>query len=121
MRERTGGLWKHLHKVLTQGIDAIAEPILCEKERSDSFETHPLTPYTELERRLEKRLERVFKGAISRILSGPQGERGDHLSERPNPNPARTSAGNGRAALRFPIWSCTRWGLPCLLDHSRER
>jgi|TARA_B100000676_G_C17843025_1_gene714005 hypothetical protein len=31
------------------------------RRKSDSFETHPLTPYTELERRLEKRLEKRLK------------------------------------------------------------
>ena len=37
----------------------------------------------------------------------------NHLSERPIPETCPLSRNAERAAPRFPIWPCTRWGFPC--------
>ena len=55
-----------------------------------------------------------FGRAVSRILSAPlRAERIICLSSR-YPKPVPLSRGAERAAPRFPIWPCTRWGFPCL-------
>ena len=41
----------------------------------------------------------------------------NHLSEQPVPETRRLRALK-RAASRFPIWPCTRWGFPCPCDYS---
>ena len=53
-----------------------------------------------------------FGRAVSRILSAPCGGE-NHLSERPIPETCPLSRDTERAAPRFPIWPCTRWGFPC--------
>ena len=54
-----------------------------------------------------------FKRAISRILSILiNQERGSFILA------ALPGTMIERAAPRFPIWPCTRWGLPCLADYS---
>src|SRR5471032_427211 len=54
-----------------------------------------------------------FGRAISRILSAPlRAERIICLSDR-YPKPVSLSRNTERAAPRFPIWPCTRWGFPC--------
>ncbi len=57
-----------------------------------------------------------FGPAVSRVLSAPlPGERIICLSD-PTRNPVPRDA--ERAAPGSPIWSCTRWGLPCPRDYS---
>ncbi len=57
-----------------------------------------------------------FGSAVSRVLSAPlPGERIICLSD-PTRNPVPRDA--ERATPGSPIWSCTRWGLPCLRDCS---
>ena len=54
-----------------------------------------------------------FGRAVSRILSaGFLRERIICLSDL-YPKPASLSRDTERAAPRFPIWPCTRWGFPC--------
>lgn len=53
-----------------------------------------------------------FGRAVSRVLSAPlRTERIICLSS-PYPEPVRLRVLR-RAAARFPIWPCTRWGFPC--------
>ena len=54
-------------------------------------------------------------GAVSRILSPPCGGE-NHLSEQPVPETRLLAA--ERAAPWSPIWPCSRWGFPCLVDCS---
>ena len=54
-----------------------------------------------------------FGRAVSRILSSLlRAERIICLSDR-YPKPVSLSRDTERAAPRFPIWPCTRWGFPC--------
>jgi len=54
-----------------------------------------------------------FGRAVSRILSAPlRAERIICLCSR-YPKPVSLSRDAERAAPRFPIWPCTRWGFPC--------
>src|SRR5882757_7550647 len=54
-----------------------------------------------------------FGRAVSRILSSfLRTERIICLSDR-YPKPVSLSRNAERAAPRFPIWPCTRWGFPC--------
>ncbi len=53
--------------------------------------------------------------AVSRILSPPRRTMIISLGYRSPGISCNLPGSLGRAALkRFPIWSCTRWGLPCL-------
>jgi hypothetical protein len=38
----------------------------------------------------------------------------NHLSQQPIPETCSAERNAERAAPRFPIWPCTRWGFPCL-------
>jgi|SRR5690348_10110846 len=38
----------------------------------------------------------------------------NHLSQQPIPGTRFVNRNMERAAPRFPIWPCTRWGFPCL-------
>ena len=59
--------------------------------------------------------ENGFGRAVSRFLSARlRGERIICLSGQ-YPKPVPLSPDVGRAAPRFPIWPCTRWGFPCRL------
>ena len=60
-----------------------------------------------------------FGRAVSRILSVPRSGRENHLSEQPVPE-TRSCSDLERAAPGSPIWPCSRWGFPCLRDHSRS-
>src|SRR5262249_13407182 len=42
----------------------------------------------------------------------------NHLSQQPVPETCPAERDAERAAPRFPIWPCTRWGFPCLRDCS---
>lgn len=60
-----------------------------------------------------------FGRAVSRILSATDLSAGEnHLSQQPYPEPVPLSRTLERAAPRFPIWPCTRWGFPCPADYS---
>ena len=64
------------------------------------------------------KIENGFGRAVSRILSSLlRAERIICLSDR-YPKPVSLSRNAERAAPRFPIWPCTRWGFPCLRDCS---
>ncbi len=59
-------------------------------------------------------LDDDFGRAVSRILSASlRTERIICLSSR-YPKPVPPKRNPERAAPRFPIWPCTRWGFPCL-------
>src|SRR5277367_4345490 len=59
------------------------------------------------------KIENGFGRAVSRILSSLlRAERIICLSDR-YPKPVSLSRNWERAAPRFPIWPCTRWGFPC--------
>ena len=60
-----------------------------------------------------REIENDFGRAVSRILSALlRAERIICLSSR-YPKPVPLSRNTERAAPRFPIWPCTRWGFPC--------
>jgi hypothetical protein len=62
--------------------------------------------------------ENGFGRAVSRILSSLlRAERIICLSDR-YPKPVSLSRNAERAAPRFPIWPCTRWGFPCRPAHA---
>ena len=64
-------------------------------------------------RNLRKKIKNGFGRAVSRILSSLlRAERIICLSDR-YPKPVSLSRNAERAAPRFPIWPCTRWGFPC--------
>src|SRR5436190_1216486 len=44
----------------------------------------------------------------------------NHLSKQPVPGTRSASRNKERAAPRFPIWPCTRWGFPCLRAFARS-
>ncbi len=67
---------------------------------------------------------------VSRILSPPVKEDGDHSSRRriaaPLQQPTRRFDAPGRhvhttcVVIFLPIWSCSVWGLPCHLPYGRR-
>ena len=61
--------------------------------------------------------ENGFGRGISRILYRLRTVRIICLRSR-YPKPALLSRSTERAAPGFPIWPCTRWGFPCLVDYS---
>ena len=62
-----------------------------------------------------------FKGAISRILSGPQSGRGDHLSERPNPEPSPHKCWQWTSSPEVPYLVLHPMGFTVPLGSLRER
>ena len=61
-----------------------------------------------------------FGRAVSRILSAPASRRRESFVSAANTRNLPRKRGLERAAPGFPIWPCTRWGFPCLRDHSRS-
>ena len=63
-------------------------------------------------------MEGGFGRAVSRILSAPLARRRESFVSAAGTRNLSTFADAERAAPRFPIWPCTRWGFPCPVDYS---